>query len=54
MLGRDTDGKFTKSLNAIGLPVTAFFDIEGQLSKVHQGPMSEEAIEKSVLELLNV
>ena len=54
MLGRDPDGKFTKSLNAIGLPVTAFFDIEGQLSKVNQGPMSEEAIEKSVLELLNV
>tara|TARA_A100001037_G_scaffold177527_1_gene159173 strand:- start:14832 stop:15320 length:489 start_codon:yes stop_codon:yes gene_type:complete len=54
MLGRDPDGKFTKSLNAIGLPVTAFFDIEGQLSKVHQGPMSEEAIEKSILELLNV
>ena len=54
LLGRDPDGKFTKSLNAIGLPVTAFFDVEGKLSKIHQGPISKEALEESVLELLNV
>ena len=44
----------TKSLKAIGLPVTAFFNNEGKLSTIHQGPISEETLDKSIMELLDV
>ena len=54
LLGSDPDGSFTKSLKAIGLPVTAFFNAEGKLSTIHQGPISKENLQKSVLELLDV
>ena len=53
LLGKDPDGSFTKSLKAIGLPVTAFFNAEGKLSTVHQGPISEETLDKSIMELLD-
>lgn len=53
LLGKDPDGSFTKSLKAIGLPVTAFFNAEGKLSTVHQGPISQETLDKSIMELLD-
>ena len=54
LLGNDPDGSFTKSLKAIGLPVTAFFNTEGKLSTIHQGPISEENLQKSIMEFLDV
>ena len=54
LLGNDPDGSFTKSLKAIGLPVTAFFNAEGKLSTIHQGPISEENLQKSIMEFLDV
>ncbi|HJO40226.1 MAG TPA: TlpA disulfide reductase family protein [Acidimicrobiales bacterium] len=54
LLGNDPDGSFTKSLKAIGLPLTAFFNTEGKLSTIHQGPISEETLQESVMGLLDV
>tara|TARA_B110000003_G_C16536881_1_gene491096 strand:+ start:278 stop:766 length:489 start_codon:yes stop_codon:yes gene_type:complete len=54
LLGNDPDGSFTKSLKVIGLPVTAFFNTEGKLSTIHQGPISKENLQKSIMELLDV
>ncbi|MDP6323649.1 MAG: TlpA disulfide reductase family protein [Acidimicrobiales bacterium] len=54
LLGNDPDGSFTKSLKAIGLPVTAFFNSEGKLSTIYQGPISEESLNLSIMELLDV
>ena len=54
LLGNDPDGSFTKSLKAIGLPLTAFFNTEGKLSTIHQGPISEKTLQKSIMELLDV
>ena len=54
LLGNDPDGSFTKSLKAIGLPLTAFFNTEGKLSTIHQGPISEETLQKSIMGLLDV
>ena len=54
LLGNDPDGSFTKSLKVIGLPVTAFFNSEGKLSTIYQGPISEENLNLSIMELLDV
>ena len=54
LLGNDPDGSFTKSLKAIGLPLTAFFNTEGKLSTIHQGSISEKTLQKSIMGLLDV
>tara|TARA_B110000438_G_C15615412_1_gene564125 strand:- start:160 stop:648 length:489 start_codon:yes stop_codon:yes gene_type:complete len=53
LLGQDPEGNFTKSLKAVGLPVTAFFNSHGRLQKIHHGPINKKTLNELLTGLIN-
>jgi cytochrome c biogenesis protein CcmG, thiol:disulfide interchange protein DsbE len=50
----DPDGKIRKAESILGLPVTQFYDADGELVFNHQGEIKEDDLEEKIEEVLDL